>query len=150
MTTVHCPELLRRKLVSVWARKQKRGNVSRNSSTLSFRTLQEMCESLDSEKLSQNCLADTLYRYLILLYTATGQRNPLTEEISKKRNGRQEISGNVYNQIYEKHSENEIWRIIRETCWEGRGREAEMCRGQYQKDSSLWNLSIGNHPIIER
>jgi hypothetical protein len=142
MGEVRCPEGLKRRLCAVWMKRKK---PSHGSALPSYGVLREMLSNLETGSDGETILCDTLYRYLVLLFSPTGDRTP-APPVQEQGEGEEEW---VFNRRDVEGSE--AWRVVREMCWEEtRGREAEACRQQFLADSSLWSLAQGTHPVALR
>jgi hypothetical protein len=146
MAEVHCPEALKRRICAVWMKRKKPSQSRRNLPELpSYGVLREVLTTLEGGSDGETILCDTLYRYLVLLYSPTGERSPPPLPSPQE----EERCGCVFNRRDLEGSE--VWRAVREMCWEEtRGREAEACRQQFLADSTLWSLTQGTHPVALR
>jgi hypothetical protein len=160
MKTVKCPDGLKRRLCGVWMKRKKAGGSTSSSNnnnkiSHSYNVLKDVLSSLEGGE-GEALLCDTLYRYLVLLYSTTGecQRN-LSQTTSSSFSFLSlpppPEENYVFNRQEEQLEKSEFWRVVKEMCWEEtRGREAESSRQQFYQDSMLWNLSFGSHPTIMR
>jgi hypothetical protein len=154
MQTVKCPEGLKKKLRGVWMKRKKGVHRQHNHS---FDVLKDVLSSLEGVE-GETIFCDTLYRYLVLLsssstgechHQGTFKATPLCSSAappSQSKGGQ-----HVFNRQGEQLKNSEIWKVVKEICWEeARGREAECSRQQFHQDTNLWSLSSGTHPTIER